>query len=685
VERRAPPKPPRAPPVETFRADIAHRKARSLRPWWIAFGVLVALVVVAAAGAGTWVWWKYLRDTPALPDRQALFAINRAPGIRFQDRSGALIATRGPRYGERVTLGALPPYVPQAFLAAEDRRFYQHGPIDLYGIARAAWVNWRAGEVVQGASTLSQQLSKGLFLTPDQTVKRKLQEMVMASRLERVLTKDEVLELYLNRIFFGANTFGIDGASRTYFGKPASELSISEAALLAALPKAPSRLALNRGMASALARSRLVLERMRKERWITEDQYEAALDDTPRLTPAATRDEGPFGYVLDYATTEAIRIAGPNSPDLVVQLSIDPALQLEAARIVRETLASDGVRAGASQAAFVAVTPDGAVRAMVGGRDYSESPFNRAVQAKRQPGSTFKPFVYAAALEKGVLPTDIRQDAPLRLGDWQPGNYSGGYRGPVTVETALINSINTVAVRLAQEAGVGRVSSLARRFGITTLPPQIDLSVALGAYEVELIDMVSAFQTFQQGGKRIRPHIIETIATVTGEPIFTWAPTTPDPVYDIEKASMMVRMMKKVVSQGTAQRASFGRPAAGKTGTSQNWRDAWFIGFTPDWVGGVWVGNDNDRPMNRQVGGDLPATIWRRFMIKAHEGLPVRDFPWLLPEIQQQLEQMEPDPRNGFYEGLASDFGRAASQARDATIAPERGPDYVPPSADLPY
>ncbi|MBN9320219.1 MAG: PBP1A family penicillin-binding protein [Caulobacterales bacterium] len=673
----------RRPPAETFRADLAHARARAIRSWSRILGVAAIVLLIVLAGAGAWVWHRYLRDTPTLPGREALFAVNRAPGIRFQDATGQLIATRGPRYGERVTLKDLPPYVPQAFLAAEDRRFYQHGPIDPYGIIRSAWVNWRAGEVVQGGSTLSQQLAKGLFLTPDQTVERKLQEMLMAARLERVLSKDEVLELYLNRIFFGANTFGIDGASRTYFGKPASQLTISEAALLAALPKAPSRLALTRGMSGALARQKLVLARMRKERWIDEAQYRQALAETPRLSPTAQQNEGVYGYLLDYATSEAIRIAGPNSPDLVVKLTVDPRLQAEAAKIVREVMATDGAKAGAGQAALVALSEDGGVRAMIGGRDYSESVFNRAVQARRQPGSTFKPFVYAAAIDHGVLPTDIRQDAPIRFGNWRPQNYGGGYRGPITVESALINSINTVAVRLAQEAGVGAVSSLARRFGITTLPPQIDLSVALGAYEVTLIDMTSAFQVFQHGGERTPPHVIDAIATVGGQSLFTWTPPKPDAVYGVEHASMMVKMMKKVVQYGTAQRASFGRPAAGKTGTSQNWRDAWFVGFTPDFAGGVWVGNDDDKPMNKVVGGDLPATIWRRFMIAAHEGLPPRDFPFLTSDV---LPATNADPRNGFYDSLAAEFGRAAAEARsDAPIAPNGAPDYVPPSADLPY
>ena len=662
----APTPPP--PPEEPFRADLKHAAARkkARKRGWILGVLLVSFLVgvLAAGGGAAFVWFKYLKDTPPLPSREALFAVNRAPGIRFEDRNGQVIATRGPRYGKRITVDSVPNYVSLAFLAAEDRRFYKHGPIDAQGIVRAAWVNWRGGRTRQGASTLTQQLAKGLFLTPDRVVKRKLQEMLLAWKLEQVLTKDEILELYLNRIYFGAGTYGVDGASQTYFGKPASQLTLSEAALLASLPKAPSRLALTRDMERALARSRLILANMRKEGWITAEQESRALDDTPRLSPMALQDEGDYGWVLDYATTEAVKIAGQNAPDLVVRLTIDPTLQHEGAEVVRQTMATEATRSGARQAALLSLSADGAIRAMVGGTDYAESPFNRAVQARRQPGSTFKPFVYAAAVEKGVLPTDIRVDEPVKFGTWAPENYSGGYRGPMTVEQALIASINTVAVKLGQEAGGPAIGDLVRRFGITSLPPSPDLSVALGSYEVNLLQLTSGFQVFQQGGVRLEPYVIESIATQGGQPLFTHQPPAAERrVYDIGHASIMVKMMKKVVSEGTARRAAFGRPAAGKTGTSQNWRDAWFVGFTPDYVTGVWVGNDDERPMNKVVGGDLPASIWRRFMVTAHQSLAVRDFDWLLPD---PVVETQPDPRNGFYETLAAEFARTASELEDA-------------------
>lgn len=672
------PKPPRERNGEGFKVESLWLWAASPKLTWVWMTLLVLFLIgtsVATVG-GVYIWRKYLMDVPPLPAREALFAVNRAPGIRFQDRTGAQIAVRGPRYGERVTLDQLPEYVPQAFLAAEDRRFYKHGALDLRGIGRAAVINIRAGRVVQGGSTITQQLAKGLFLTPDQTARRKLQEAVMARRLFKVLTRDEILELYLNRIFFGANTYGIDGASRTYFGKPASQMTVSEAALLASLPKAPSRLALTKNMAGAMERQRLILDNMRRERWLTEAEYQAALDDTPRLAPGAAQEEGELGYILDYATVEAVKIAGENSPDLIVKLTIDSRLQSVAARIVRETLAGDGAKAGAKQAALLAMTPEGAIRAMVGGTDFDETSFNRAVQAKRQPGSTFKPFVYAAALERGALPTDTRVDGPIKLGDWAPENYGGGYAGVVTLEVALAKSINTVAVKLGQEVGGRGMGELARRFGVTSIPANPNLSVALGSYEVNLLEMVSGFQVFQLGGQRRPSYIVDSITTVGGEPIFQHAESAGVPVYDVAKASMMVKMMKGVVERGTGTRAAFGRPVAGKTGTSQNWRDAWFIGFTPDFVAGVWVGNDDDKPMNKVAGGGIPSTIWRRFMIEAHKGLPARDFDWLLPD---PVLETEDDPRNGFYQDLAGDFARTVQELEPETLEP-----YVPGEPDAP-
>ncbi|HEX5380234.1 MAG TPA: PBP1A family penicillin-binding protein [Phenylobacterium sp.] len=690
-------------PGETFRADLprpkgppakgGRRRGRGVLVW-LGVAVLLLAVIggVSALTGYVYVRQHYLQDVPAIPPREQLYALNRAPAIKFFDRTGALIASRGPNFGDRITLRQLPPHVPRAFLAAEDKRFYSHGPVDIIGIARAAYVNHRAGRVVQGGSTLSQQLAKGLFLTPEQNLKRKVQEAVIALRLERMLTKDEVLELYLNRTYFGANAFGVDGAARAYFGKPASQLTLSEAALLAALPKAPSRMALTRNMSAALARQRLILDTMLGEGWITAQEEAEALRDPPRLRPDAMASDGDMGYALDYATSEVVRLVGPNSPDLMVRLTIDPDLQAAGGKALREVVRGEGARAGASQGAIVALSFDGAIRTMVGGLDYSQSVFNRAVQARRQPGSSFKPFVYATALERGILPSDVRIDEPVKFGDWAPENYGGGYRGAVTVSTALAQSINTVAVKLAQETGGAAIGDLARRFGVTTLPPDPNLSIALGAYEVPLLEMVSGYQVFQNQGQRVTPYIVDEITSIDGHQLYLHRTSSPSPAYDLPHASMMVRMMEQVITSGTGTRADFGRPAAGKTGTSQNWRDAWFIGFTPDVVAGVWVGNDNETPMNRVTGGVLPAEIWRRYMITAHARIPARDFDWLLPDPVPEggLEDsdlalgdpgaMEDDgsSRGAFYDELSSDFDTEARGAPGPNESPDREIDDPP-------
>ena len=390
------------------------------------------------------------------------------------------------------------------------------------------------------------------------------------------------------------------------------------------------------------------------------------------------KDEGDYGYVLDLAAAQAQPLIGQSAPDLVLHLTIDPMLQTTAAEIVRRVMETQGQKAGAAQAAVVLLAPDGAIRALVGGVDHRYSPFDRASQARRQPGSSFKPFIYAAALEIGLKPTDTRVDAPVQLGPWSPQNYGGGYVGPVTLADALARSINTVAVRVAQEVGSHKIGDLAARFGLTDIPADPDLSVALGAYEVNLLELTSGFQVFQQGGVRTPSFLIDEIDTAGGEQLYRRAPSAQIRVYDEGLDGTMIKMMKGVIEHGTGVHAAFGRPAAGKTGTSQNWRDAWFIGFTPDWIGGVWVGNDDDRPMDKVTGGDLPAQIWRRLMVVAHQGLPARDFTFALAEAVAAASdapaesdesppaappEVQANPRAGFYRGLARDFDAAAAPA----------------------
>jgi penicillin-binding protein 1A len=642
-----------------FRADLAEaeRKRRDRRRRiLISVGAGLGMAVMALL---VWGWTWLFADLPRIPAPAQLWSVGRIPGMTFLDRSGAVVATRGPKHGQRVALKQLPAYVPRAFLAAEDRRYYRHGALDLQGIGRAAGVNIQRGKVVQGGSTIAQQLARTLFLGNERTFRRKLQEAVVAYRLAGRMDKDELLELYLNRIFFGAGAYGIEAASQTYFAKPARELTLSEAALLAALPKAPSRLAPTNDLDAAVERSHLILASMRDEGWITAADERTALAERPALAPH-TSGEASFGYLLDMASAEAARLTGGRTPDLVIKLSVDSALQSQTQAILRQTIAEQGARAGVGQGAIVVLAPDGAVRAMAGGIDYRTSPFNRAVQAKRQPGSAFKPFVYAAALEAGVNPTDVRQDAPFRVGGWAPQNYAGGYRGGVTVEEALAQSINTVAARLGAEVGREKLGDLAHRFGMESIPDKPELPVALGAYEVNLLELTSGYQVFQNAGGRTRPYLIEAITTARGDPLYLHSASQPIPVYDPARAGAMVRMLQGVIGHGTGVRAAIGRPAAGKTGTSQKWRDAWFVGFTPDFAAGVWIGNDDGRPMAQVAGGALPAEIWRQVMQAAHDGMVPHVFEWL-PEQREAAAQALSDERGGFYEALAADFAKAAA------------------------
>ena len=613
--------------TQTIRADLDSKPPRKRRTWLRVLAALCIALLLALTLVGVWVWKLTFSDLPAMPDAAALWSLNRPPGVTFLDKDGAVLAVRGPRHGQTLTLADMPTYLPRAFLAAEDRRFYSHNGVDFVGIARAFETDVGHRRVMQGGSTITQQIARNIFLNGDQNLRRKLQEAVLAWRIEQIMSKDEILELYLNRTYFGEGAYGVEAAAETYFGKSAKALTLQESALLAALPKAPSRLDPTNDLDAAIARERIVLGEMRQQGWITPQAQAAAVASPPVLAPEKP-GEGDFGYILDLAAARARDLAAGKAPDLIVQLTVDPKLQVIAANVVREGVA-EGRSAGATQAALVALAPDGAIRALVGGRDHRDSPFNRATQAMRQPGSAFKPFVYAAALENGVRPNDVRTDSPVHYAGWSPENYGGGYSGPTTVADALARSINTVAVKLAKETGPSKIAELAHRFGLSMIPDHPSLPIALGAYEVDLLDLTSGYQVFQNDGRRVESYLISSITTAHGDEIYRHAETTPTSVYDPGDARQMIRMMEGVLTRGTGKRAAFGRPAAGKTGTTQNWHDAWFVGFTPDWVAGVWVGNDKGTPMNKVAGGELPSEMWRRFMIAAHDGLPVRDFEGL--------------------------------------------------------
>jgi penicillin-binding protein 1A len=579
-----------------------------------------ATVGVWAVVAGFCVIAYYALD---LPDVKDAAGTTRRPTIRMLDTASAVFATRGDLYGSAVKVRELPKALPNAVLATEDRRFYSHFGLDPIGIARAAFANIRAGRIVQGGSTLTQQAAKNLFLTPERSFKRKVQEVLLAFWLEATFSKDQILNIYLNRVYFGAGTYGVDAAAQRYFGKSAREVSLYEAALLAGLLKAPSRYNPLASPDAAGGRTRQVLKNMVAVGYITEKQAEAAAKHpTRRYRPPATDGR----YFADWVLQQIDDYVTLGASDLTVTTTFDPALQRAAERHVLATLAQGGAKAKAGQAALVAMSPDGAVKAMVGGMSHADSPFNRATQAERQPGSAFKPFVYLAALEAGMRPDSRVEDAPLEIDGWKPGNFDDKYLGTVSLARALAVSSNTAAVRVAQKAGFKRVAETAGRLGIPgTIKPRP--SLALGTHEVKLIDLVAAYAPFAAEGRAAWPYAIREIRDPKGNVLYRRQGSGPGRVVEPSEVAEMNAMLAGVIRDGTGRAARIDRPAAGKTGTSQNHRDAWFVGYTADLVAGVWVGNDDGSPMAHVTGGGLPARIWRRFMEDAHSGLAAHTLP----------------------------------------------------------
>ncbi|HVY02553.1 MAG TPA: PBP1A family penicillin-binding protein, partial [Caulobacterales bacterium] len=588
----------------------------------------------------------------SVPNAEGLWTLNRQPGITFIDMKGRVLGIRGPYYGHGVKLDDLPAYLPQAFLAIEDQRFYEHGGVDRQAIARAAAANLMHMRTVQGGSTITQQLCKNLFLTPDRSIRRKLQEMILAGRVERKLSKREILELYLNRIYLGEQAYGVDAAARRYFGKGAADVTLAEAAILAALPKAPSQNDPMVNFAGAKARQEVVLQAMVDAKFISPEQ--AASAEAQKIKIAKREGvEVDLGYVFDMATDQARQLVGDRAPDMVVRVTVDPALQAAAARAVRANVPATAKGKPGLQAALVSVDENGAIKALIGGRSYQESKFNRAVQAKRQPGSSFKTFVYAAAFEQGYDPDTVRYDEPITINGWQPKNYYGEYQGAVSLRTAFALSINTVAAQVGHEVGEANVVKLAHRFGIQSDLPAVP-SLALGTAEVTPLEMTQAYSTFMRGGRRIDAYIVQAVENSRGDVLYNRPAYEAQQVYDPDLNKRMVGMLGHVVQAGTGTRARLpDRDAAGKTGTSQDWRDAWFVGFTADYTTGVWIGYDNSQPMNKITGGAAPAAIWANYMTNAEKTLPPRDLPgYNLPPRPARDFQLAT-----FYDSLAAAFG----------------------------
>ena len=563
-------------------------------------------------------WYAY-----GLPDIEGISRATRRPGITLVAADGTPISSSGEIYGRSVIVAELPPALPRAVLAVEDRRFYEHWRIDLRGLARAMWVNLRAGGIVQGGSTITQQLAKVLFLSPERTLERKVQEALLALWLETRFTKDEILSLYLNRVYLGAGTYGVDAAARRYYGKPAERVGLYEAAQLAGLLKAPTRYSPANDPAAAAARTRVVLAAMVDAGYITDDQVAEALASKPAVRALPARRAR---YFADWIMAQVNDFVGRVDADLTVVTTLDSRIQTIAEQEVAALLDGEGAQRGAHQAAFLALSPDGAVRAMVGGRDYAQSQFNRAVQARRQPGSAFKPFVYLAALENGRRPDHRMVDNPVEVDGWRPRNYAGRYYGEVTLREAFARSLNSVAVRLSEEAGRRRVAEAARRLGISS-ELEVSPSIALGTSEVSLLELTGSYAVFANRGRGVWPYGIAEIRDASGRVLYRRQGGGPGSVVGGRAVDQMTDLMTAVVEWGTGKAAKLDRPAAGKTGTSQEFRDAWFVGFTNELVAGVWLGNDDDTPMKKVTGGGLPARLWGRVMARALAGQPPRPLP----------------------------------------------------------
>ena len=575
------------------------------------FGFLFywGLVVSLWAGIGlAGLIFYYALD---MPDTDGLWSVSRSPEVRLYARDDTPLSQRGRNTGAPLRYGDLPPNLVQAVIAIEDRRFFSHYGLDPRGLARAMFANLRAGRFVQGGSTLTQQLAKNVFLTPDRTFKRKVQELLLSFWMEARLSKQEIIALYFNRVYFGAGAYGVQAAAQTYFDRPAQELTLGEAALLAGLLKAPSRFAPTRDPQAAFARARLVLRAMIQTGFLTQSQADAVRFEAVRI---ARRNGDSARYAVDWALEQLPGFVGRPRSDIDVITTIEPAMQRAAEAALQRVLARDGQARAAGQAAMVVMTPDGAVRAMVGGRSYAKSQFNRAVQAKRQPGSAFKPLVYLAGLESGLSPEQKFTDAPFSVEAWTPRNYDEVYEGEVTMQRALTKSLNTVAVQVSETAGRERVIDVARRLGITA-PLRPHPSIALGSFEVNLLELTAAYAHFANGGFQTFPYIIDAAITKSGTILYERTAPAPPRVIGPREVEAMNDMLVATIKSGTGRRAAIdGQTLAGKTGTSQNWRDAWFIGYSGALVAGVWVGNDNGGPMNKVTGSGLPAQIWRAFM-----------------------------------------------------------------------
>ena len=571
----------------------------------------------------------------------------REYAVTFTDANGEIIGRRGIRQDDAIPLEDIPPHMIKAVLATEDSRFYQHFGIDLQGTLRAIVQNAKADGVSQGGSSLTQQVAKNLFLTPERTIKRKVHEAFLALWIEARLTKDEILKLYLDRSYMGGGNYGVEAAAQYYFGKSIRDVSLAESAMLAGLFKAPTKYAPHNDLAAARSRANVVLYRMLDAGFITQGELVQARRDNVAIVDQKII-ESP-DWFLDWAYKDTLALIEEQNLEsnfvIEVKTTIDLKLQQAAQKIVNAVLETEAAALDANQASSVTMTPDGAVRAIVGGRDYEDSQFNRATDALRQPGSSFKPFVYLAALMDGMTPDTIVVDGPVSIGNWSPKNYTGKYAGRTTLRNALAHSYNSVPVKLSLQTGRKKIIETAHLAGLQSEVENV-ASMPLGTSAVTLLDITTAYATFAAGGKQAKPYTVTEIRRPTGEVIFSRDVNSNAPVQVLpfEKVAELNDMMHAVVASGTGTKANLGfAPSAGKTGTNQSYRDAWFVGFSANNVTGVWFGNDDFSEMKKVTGGMLPAPTWRKIMLEAERGFAVAALPGVpLDESYAQFAEENP-------------------------------------------
>jgi penicillin-binding protein 1A len=593
-------------------------RARPRKGWFMT--KLILNVVVWSAIAGCMVLAFFAAD---LPDINKLQSTTRKPGISIVTQDGTLVATAGEVYGSQVSVDDLPPHVWQAILAVEDRRFFDHFGVDVLGLARAAWTNYQADRVVQGGSTITQQLAKNFFQTEklygpnDRSLRRKVQEVLYALWLERKFTKKQILGIYLNRVYLGAGVFGIEAAAQKYFGKRAKSLNVYESAVIAGLLKAPSRYSPSNSPDRAHERAQTVLKTMVEAGFIKPD-VQAKYDKPPEVINATHETAQSGRYFVDWIVESLPNYIGPIEQDILVVTTLDPKLQRQAEATAEKFMAEHSEKRNVSELGLISMTADGAVRAVIGGRNHDLSVFNRATQAKRQAGSSIKPFVYLAALERGLEPTSMISDEKICFKSWCPKNYHWDPRGSVRVVDALAYSINTATVRLAKSVGVKNIQDVARRLGLDGAMPD-DLSIVLGSIDVTLIGLTSAYASIANGGLAVIPYGVLEVRDRTGKVLYRRQSPGIGRVIEHNNAKHMAQMLRAVVDYGTGKNARLNSIAAGKTGTSQKHQDAWFVGFAtdPHLVTGVWLGNDDNTPMNKVTGGNLAAQLWQQVMAGA--------------------------------------------------------------------